>query len=249
MDEVPVYRSESEEEEEGAGPSVPAKKNRRNKSWVLIKRCYNVQEAEKFVSNEKTWSRNYTRDSDEGQKRFYRCNKTTSEHNHDQIGTRSEYGIPENVKRAINKLFDLHLKPKAILEALNNMTGIKAPSKRQLNNYLYDRRREKFRRAAIYLGELEKWIFDRITIPGDENEVFVFSYHVIEAEEPSFRLALSTKKLLNIACSTDILHIDATYKLIWQGFPVLVLGTTDKNRKFHPLCLGVSTNERQEDLP
>ncbi|CAK1582220.1 unnamed protein product [Parnassius mnemosyne] len=270
MDEVPVYRSESEEEEEGAGPSVQAKKNRRNKSWVLIKRCYNVQEAEKFVSNEKTWSRNYTRDSDEGQKRFYRCNKvkskgpqcdcalyllfvndcndilifkTTSEHNHDQIGTRSEYGIPENVKREINKLFDLRLKPKAILEALNNMTGIKAPSKRQLNNYLYDRSREKFGRAAIYLGELEKW-----TIPDDENEVFVFSYHVIEVEEPSFRLALSTKKLLNIVCSTDILHIDATYKLIWQGFPVLVLGTTDKNRKFHPLCLGVSTNERQEDF-
>ncbi|CAG5039897.1 unnamed protein product [Parnassius apollo] len=174
----------------------------------MIKRCYNVQEAEKFVSNEKTWSRNYTRDSDEGQERFYRCNKvkskgpqcdcalyllfvndcndilifkTTSEHNHDQIGTRSEYGIPENVKREINKLFDLRLKPKSILEALNNMTGIKAPLKRKLNNYLYDRRREKFGRAAIYLGELEKWIFDRTTIPDDENEVFVFSYHVIEA--------------------------------------------------------------------
>ena len=130
--------------------------------------------------------------------------KTTSEHNHDQIGTRSEYGIPENVKTEIKKMFDLRLKPKAILEALNNMTGIKVPSKRQLNNYLYDRRREKFGRAAIYLGELEKWIFDRTTIPNDENEVFVFSYYVIEAEEPSFRLALSTKKLFNIVCSTDV---------------------------------------------
>ncbi|CAG5052272.1 unnamed protein product [Parnassius apollo] len=79
------------------------------------------------------------------------------------------------------------------MEAVNNMTGIKAPSKWQLNNYLYDRRREKFGRAAIYLGELEKWIFNRTTIPDDENEVLVFSYHVIEAEEPSFRLALSTK--------------------------------------------------------
>ncbi|CAG5039214.1 unnamed protein product [Parnassius apollo] len=174
--------------------------------------------------------------------------KTTSEHKHDQIGTRSEYGIPENVKKEINKLFDLRLKPKAILEALNNMTGIKAPSKRQLNNYLYDRRPEKFGRAAIYLGELEKWIFDRTTIPDDENEVFVFSYHVIEAEEPSFRLALSTKILLNIVCSTDILHIDATYKLIWQELPILVLGTTDKTCKFHLLCLGVSTNECQEDF-
>ncbi|KAL0821529.1 hypothetical protein ABMA28_004986 [Loxostege sticticalis] len=274
MDEVPVYRSDSDEEEVGAEPSVPAKKSRHIKSWVLIKRC-SEQEAEEFVNDEKTWSRNYTRDSEEGQKRFYRCNKvkskgpqcdcalyllfvndcedvlifkTTSEHNHDQIGTRSDYGISENVKREINKLFDLRLKPKAILEALNKIEGIKVPSKRQLNNYLYDRRREKYGRATIYLGELEKWIFDRTTIPDDENEVFVFSYYVLEDKVPTFRLALSTKKLLNIVCSTDVLHIDATYKLIWQGFPVLVLGTTDKNRKFHPLCLGISTNERQEDF-
>lgn len=76
----------------------------------------------------------------------------------------------------------------------------------------------------------------------------MFSYYALESKVPTFRLALSTKKLLDVVCSTDVLHIDATYKLIWQGFPVLVLGITDKNRKSHPLCLGVSTNERQEDF-
>lgn len=67
MDEVPVCRSESEEVEEGSGPSVPAKKSRRNKSWVLIKRWYSVQ-AKEFINNENIWSINYTRDSDEGEK-------------------------------------------------------------------------------------------------------------------------------------------------------------------------------------
>lgn len=29
---------------------------------------------------------------------------------------------------------------------------------------------------------------------------------------------------------------------------MLIVGTTDKNRRFHPICLGVATNERQEDF-
>lgn len=47
---------------------------------------------------------------------------------------------------------------------------------------------------------------------------------------------------------TDKLHADATYKLIWQGFPVLVCGTTDMGRHFHPFGVGVCVNERQEDF-
>lgn len=64
----------------------------------------------------------------------------------------------------------------------------------------------------------------------------------------SFRIVLSTKNLLKQCIVTDILHADATYKLIWQGFRVLIVGTTDKNRKFHPICLTISTNERKADF-
>jgi len=45
---------------------------------------------------------------------------------------------------------------------------------------------------------------------------------------------VSTKILLSLALKEDIIiNADTTYKLIWQGFPVLLLGTTDHNRKFH----------------
>lgn len=43
-------------------------------------------------------------------------------------------------------------------------------------------------------------------------------------------------------------HADATYKLIWQGFRVLVRGITDQNLKFHPLRLTFSSNEQKEDF-
>mgnify|MGYP002790673476 FL=1 len=44
------------------------------------------------------------------------------------------------------------------------------------------------------------------------------------------------------------IHADATYKLTWQGFPILVCGTTDSNRKFHPFGITVCTNEKTEDF-
>lgn len=44
------------------------------------------------------------------------------------------------------------------------------------------------------------------------------------------------------------IHTDATYKLVWQGYPVLQIGTTDLHRKFHPFGLAVCTHETQADF-
>jgi hypothetical protein len=271
-DGVPDYCS-GESVSENQGPSRP--KRGRNKLWVFYQKFSNVKEAEDFVNSENNWSRKFTRMTEEGQKRFYRCNKvrktgpqcvaelyllfesgsdsvivyrTDADHNHDDIGVRDDYGIHAQTKIEINRLFDLHLKPKAILAALQKIDGMQLPTKMQLNNYISDRRRVKFGQPTIHLGELEKWIHEHESIPDDDNEPFVMKSWILEGDQPSFRFILTTKKLLKLTCSTDILHADATYKLIWQGFPVLIVGTTNKNRKFYPLCLGVSTNEQKEDF-
>ena len=36
--------------------------------------------------------------------------------------------------------------------------------------------------------------------------------------------------------------------LIWQGFPVLVIGSSDRDKKFHPLGMAVTTSEAEEDF-
>lgn len=35
---------------------------------------------------------------------------------------------------------------------------------------------------------------------------------------------------------------------MWQGYPVLLVGLTDSNRKFHPFGVCVATRERAEDF-
>ena len=42
-------------------------------------------------------------------------------------------------------------------------------------------------------------------------------------------------------------HVDGTYKLVYMGFPVLVLGTTDVAHKFHPIAVALTSGETTED--
>lgn len=61
-------------------------------------------------------------------------------------------------------------------------------------------------------------------------------------------LALSDRTqliLLKIVCSTDILEVDATYEIIWQGLPVF-LGLQTETANFTHIVLRGSTNKLQE---
>lgn len=66
-----------------------------------------------------------------------------------------------------------------------------------------------------------------------------------------FRFFISSKKLLRIIFEHGQrrhLHSDTTYKLIWEGFPVLIVGTTDKDSHFHMSGICVALNEKTEDF-
>ena len=47
---------------------------------------------------------------------------------------------------------------------------------------------------------------------------------------------------------TSHISVDATYKLIYQGFPVLLTGTTDIMKHFHPFGLAITSHETSEDF-
>ena len=45
-----------------------------------------------------------------------------------------------------------------------------------------------------------------------------------------------------------MIQCDATYKLTWQGYPVLLAGTSDSARVFHPFLLAVTKVESTKDF-
>ncbi len=68
----------------------------------------------------------------------------------------------------------------------------------------------------------------------------MLSYRIkYDDDEDDFKLILTTSLLLKMCEHSDTLHADSTYKLIWNGYQMLMTGITDMDRKFHPISLAV----------
>lgn len=68
-----------------------------------------------------------------------------------------------------------------------------------------------------------------------------------EFEIPSFWFLFSTVRLLNQLPKTRLLAADSTFKLVWQGFSGVLIGTVDMKKQFHKICFGMSTSEKTSD--
>ena len=65
----------------------------------------------------------------------------------------------------------------------------------------------------------------------------------------SMRVFISTRHLLSLASKyVRILQADATYKLLWLGFPVLIIGISDMNKIFHPIGIALCKDEKTADF-
>lgn len=103
--------------------------------------------------------------------------------------------------------------------------------------------------APIFaLGELMAWCEKNSVYPSDENEAFVLASECSEiSEEMKFRFSLTTPALLKKFIELMLICIDATYKLNWLGFPLVVLGSVDRMKRFHPLLYGCTSSESTDD--
>lgn len=111
---------------------------------------------------------------------------------------------------------------------------------------------KKFRKSKvpqmIKLGDLAEWCENNQELPNDVNQAFVIDYEVSPIdEELSFRFTVSTPLLLKKLSTLKTICIDATYKLNYHGFPLMVLGTVDRTKRFHPLAYACCSNERTYD--
>lgn len=79
------------------------------------------------------------------------------------------------------------------------------------------------------------------TEPEDEDAPYIIRYQIKSASD--FNIVMSTKRLLKIFSVTIRRNIDGTYKLLRSGFPVLVMGVDDADRRYHPAILSISAKE------
>lgn len=98
------------------------------------------------------------------------------------------------------------------------------------------------------LGDLMSWCSKNSKLPEDDNKSFVFSYESSSlGESLYFRFAVTTKELLKKFIGLETFCVDATYKNNYMGYPMMVLGTVDRRKTFHPLVYGCCSGETAED--
>lgn len=122
------------------------------------------------------------------------------------------------------------------------------PANRQIE-YMLRKFRDAQTPRMVKVGDLMTWCEKNKEIPSDENQGFVIGSESSGIQKDlSFRFVLSTLFLLNLLKSQKKICIDATYKLNWLGFPLMVLGTIDRAKRFHPLIYACCSHEKGLDF-
>lgn len=246
-----------------------------HKQFLFVQSFDSEAEVWTFLEGENCWSKYYKTKSDDGDRQILRCNRVeyraatqcaarayylfdskstkvnlfraTDDHDHEN-NVNFVYEIPHDTKEAIRRMFNYGVtKPKRIL---NNLTveKIELPERKKFDAFLKQLRDEKYGAGSINMAELQKWLETESAIPDEKTKPFIADYVVNFSEtDPHFRFFVTSKQLLALAVNAIMNSTDGTYKLIWQGYPVLQIGTTDKHRSFHKFGIAVCTNERASD--
>ncbi|GBN07365.1 hypothetical protein AVEN_182099-1 [Araneus ventricosus] len=139
-------------------------------------------------------------------------------------------------------------KPNAIIAAFQNR-GLKEPEKLKLKTFLAKVRQEKFGPPTISVKDVFNWCNARMDVPVEDTPfVLGVNVEVDDGDKRDLKIVISTKRLLRLMIKTEGVQTDATYKLIWQGYPVLIVGSSDMNRTFHPFAIAVCNNETESDF-
>lgn len=87
-------------------------------------------------------------------------------------------------------------------------------------------RNEKYGEARLHFGSLEQWLKECNEVPQNWDQPFVVAYECniddTSPDDSTFRFFVSTKHLIQNTIDVERMHTDATYKLNWQGYPILI---------------------------
>jgi hypothetical protein len=139
--------------------------------------------------------------------------------------------------------------PTVILRNLENAQLLEdgnCPSKQQLNNKIQHCRHTLNKTKQIFTThDLREKIKEKLEVPEDDTDAYIAFHEVLdenEDEEPRFTIIWTSKRLLE-RTSSQLTQDDATYRLVWQGFPFFVSGVSSPTGRFHPTHCTLSSHE------
>jgi hypothetical protein len=157
-------------------------------------------------------------------------------------------------------LAESHLRPMRIRHALSRKFATpleELPGLKTVQNFVNHYSRTKMENHDR-VEDLTAWIHERAYTESERmTQAFTFAWCVDDLSRPivgngsdmnPFLVGISTKALmLRLTAPPDsfLLHLDGTYKTNQCDYPVLVVGVSDRSRRFHLMAMFVMSNETQ----
>lgn len=246
---------------------------KRIRSWALSETFDNEDEAIIFIQNMGNFVSDSMNTTKSGVKKYFRCGlvkrrerqcdaalyllypegshgyvelwKTKSPHNHGDLIGRKTFVVTEEDKSELLRLkIELKMNRKQLWDQYGQNVF---ETMVQCDNFVQRLMKKELGPATANYKDLHVWCTENSAIPSDDHTAFVLA-HQTDAAKSVFRVVLTTKALLRTTAKSNRLHVDATYKLNSQNFPLLVIGTTDAQRKFYLTALAICSGEAEEDF-
>lgn len=178
-----------------------------------------------------------------------------AKHTHDQIKSQKRELLSIGMVQFLHSLYaNKTVNYESVIMHINHARSTKNMFQDEVNPKYrqHEYQLKKFRSAevkpVVSVGDIAEFCTDNSTLPQGENEHFVLKWETSTTnEEMYFRFCMCTPYLLKQFETLTTICIDATYKLNWMGFPLIVMGTVDRGKRFHPLLYGCSSKETSED--
>lgn len=178
-------------------------------------------------------------------------------HNHDELNAnQTKKKMSDAMLDFVRNLFNMHTTQYASIvrhienarKNQNMFTNENNPTKDQIA-YRLKLFRDSEIKPVVNVGDLIKWCQDHSTAPDEPHTPFVIDHwrEKNNGNGVQFRFVFTTLFLLNFFKNVEKVCIDSTYKLNWNGFPLTILGTVDKQKKFHPIAFACTTHETADD--
>ena len=174
----------------------------------------------------------------------------------------------ENIK-PVGKKHGIQNKIKDYIDDLINDKNISMPKKIhiKLSGKKYSKTIEEYELPSLeqvqnYVKYLKRQVFDHnkrsdvsnfINENGyhrniDRNEFFTFGEVLGSgSDDDHFQVGFTSVSLMSRIPVGVVFHCDATYKIVKVGYPLIVFGISDINRKFYPLCFMFACYETNQD--
>lgn len=262
--------NENEDENVTEPPKKPAK--RVHCEWNHIISYTSRSEVEKYIAAHDCFYEHSSNTTAKGKTVYYYCSKVTArsarlcpvklkvfessvstsfgvsvttfvhDHTATKLSKKSNYSDAMK-QEAFSLKMDFAMKPKLIQKHLKqNYPTEQTPNVAQVRRILQNQIATVIPPTITY-GQLYEWCKSEMAVPEDIDEPFVLDYFNSKAPQESFAFIVSTIRLLQNTVNRQNVCSDGTYKVTWQGFPLIGVGFLDRTQRFHIIALCLTAHE------